>query len=136
MASLTITESPGGQVGKHYVVKNRPLAGGRHPSQEIQILDAEVSRRHFLIRLEGDSHVIIESQAANGLYVNGQKVKEHTLQDGDQIRVGTTVLLYTSQDVEERTDEVQQQRRGERRIREGGTVLHDPVIRPTKPPVS
>ena len=128
MASLTITESPGGQIGKHYVVKHRPLAGGRHPSQEIQLLDAEVSRRHFLIRTEGDGHVITESQAANGLYVNGKKIKEHRLQDGDQIRVGVTVLVYFSQDDEDRTDGVQQQRRAERQLREGGTVLQDSVI--------
>jgi len=133
MASLTITESPGGQVGSHYILQHRPLAGGRHPSQEIQILDAEVSRRHFLIRQEGDGHVITELQAANGLYVNGQKVKEHTLQDGDQIRVGTTVLLYSNRDVADQTDEVQHQRRGERRIREAGTILRDPVIHPPKP---
>src|SRR5258705_6315120 len=60
MASLTITESPGGQAGKQFVLKHRPIAGGRHPSQEIQLLDAEVSRRHFLIRAEGDDHIITE----------------------------------------------------------------------------
>ena len=104
MASLTITKGPGGQVGKQFIVKQRPLAGGRHPSQEIQILDPEVSRRHFLIRMEGDGHVITESQAANGLHVNGVKVKEHKLQEGDQIRVGATVLVYSRQDDAARTD--------------------------------
>ena len=130
MASLTITQSPGGQTGKHFVVKNRPLAGGRHPSQEIQLLDAEVSRRHFLVRSEGDDHIITEVQAANGVYINGQKVKEHRLQEGDQIRVGATVLVYTRLDATEQTDEVQHQRRADRRLREGGTILQDPVIHP------
>jgi len=136
MSSLTITESPGGQVGKFFIVKHRPLGGGRHPSQEIQLLDAEVSRRHFLIRMEGDDHVITELQAANGLYVNSKKVKEHKLQQGDQIRVGTTVLVYSRQDDEDLTDAVQEQRRAERRLREGGTVLQDPVIPPSKRPAS
>jgi pSer/pThr/pTyr-binding forkhead associated (FHA) protein len=132
MATLTITQSPGGQVGKHFLVKHRPLAGGRHPSQEIQLLDAEVSRRHFLIRVEDEEHVIFESQGANGVYVNGAKVKEHKLQDGDEIQVGTTLLVYSKQDLADQTDEVQHQRRGDRRVREGGTVLHDPVIHPPK----
>jgi pSer/pThr/pTyr-binding forkhead associated (FHA) protein len=126
MAKLTITESPGGQTGKQYVVKQRPLAGGRHPSQEIQLLDPEVSRRHFLIRPEGDEYVIMEMQSANGVYVNGQKVKEHTLQDGDRIRVGVTVLVYSSRDNAAQTDEVQHQRRGERHLRERGTLLQEP----------
>ena len=136
MASLTITESPGGQVGNRFIVKQRPLAGGRHPSQEIQLLDAEVSRRHFLIRIEGDDHVITELQAANGLFVNGAKVKEHKLQEGDQIRVGTTVLVYSRQDEDDDTDAVQEQRRAERRIREAGTVLKDFEIPPSRRPPS
>ncbi len=136
MASLTITESPGGQVGMRFIVKHRPLAGGRHPSQEIQLVDAEVSRRHFLIRVEGDDHVITESQAANGLYVNGAKVKEHKLQENDQIRVGNTVLVYSKQDDGGHTDGVQEQRRAERRLREAGTVLKDIVIPPRNPPAS
>lgn len=126
MASLTITKGPQDQIGKHFVVKHRPLAGGRHPSQEIQLLDPEVSRRHFLIRVEGDDHLISESQAANGVYVNGQRVKEHKLQHGDQIRVGATELVYSRKDEDDRTDEVQHQRDGRRAVRERGTLLHDP----------
>jgi pSer/pThr/pTyr-binding forkhead associated (FHA) protein len=117
-------------------VKHRPLGGGRHPSQEIQLLDAEVSRRHFLIRSDGDDHVITELQAANGLYVNSAKVKEHKLQEGDQIRIGATVLVYSKRDAEDQTDAVQEQRRAERSLRERGTLLHDPVIPPSKPPAS
>ena len=130
MASLLITKGVASQVGKHFVVKNRPLAGGRHPSQEIQLLDPEVSRRHFLIRSEGEGHVIAEAHAAaNGVYVNGAKVKEHLLQDGDQIRVGATVLVYSTQDNAVQTDEVQHQRRGERHLREGGTLVRDQIGR-------
>ena len=126
MALLTITESPGGQAGKQFVLKHRPLAGGRHPSQEIQLLDGEVSRRHFLIRPEGEEHVITELVSANGVYVNGQKIKEHTLQDSDCIKVGATTMVYSSRDAAARTDEIQHQRRGERILRERGTLIQDP----------
>lgn len=136
MPSLTITESPGGQVGTRFIVKQRPLGGGRHPSQEIQLLDQEVSRRHFLIRMEGDDHVVTELQAANGVYVNNTKVKEHKLQEGDQIRVGATVLVYSKQGDEDHPDAVQEQRRAERSLREAGTLLRDPVIPPSKRPSS
>jgi pSer/pThr/pTyr-binding forkhead associated (FHA) protein len=70
--------------------------------------------------------VISESQAANGVFVNDQRIKEHKLQDGDQIRVGATVLVYSRQDSASRTDEVQHQRRGERPLRERATLLQDP----------
>jgi pSer/pThr/pTyr-binding forkhead associated (FHA) protein len=114
-------------------LKQRPLAGGRHPSQEIQLLDPEVSRRHFLIRAEGDDHVVRESQAANGVYVNGQRVKEHRLQEGDEILVGTTVLVYSRRDPTDQTDAVQRRRRGDRLFREGGTVLEENPCTGRKP---
>lgn len=88
------------------------------------MLDPGVSRKHFLIRFEEGVHVIRESQAANGVYVNGQRVKEHPLQHGDQVRVGSTVMVYHTKDEEEGTDHLQRQRRGERLFREGGTLLH------------
>ena len=127
MASLLITKGAATQIGKQFVVKNRPLAGGRHPSQEIQLLDPEVSRRHFLIRPQSDGHVITEAHAAaNGVYVNDARITEHVLQEGDQIRVGATVLIYSIQDSATQTDEVQHQRRGDRHLREGGTLVRDP----------
>jgi hypothetical protein len=132
MASMIVTESPVGQVGKRFNLKHRPLAGGRDPAQEIQLVDPEVSRRHFLIRMEGDDHVITELKAANGVFVNGAKVKEHKLQEGDQIRVGATVLVYSKQDDDD--DAVQEQRNAERIMRERGTVLQDPVSPPRKRP--
>lgn len=125
MASLTITQGPAEQLGKTFVLKQRPLAGGRHPSQEIQLTDPEVSRRHFLIRFDNDTHVIAESQAANGIFINGQRTPEHRLQEGDQIRVGQTVLVYSTQDTPGQTDAIQQQRRLDRNLREGGTLLQE-----------
>jgi pSer/pThr/pTyr-binding forkhead associated (FHA) protein len=134
MASLTIKKGPQDQIGKHWILKHRPLAGGRHPKQEIQLLDPEVSRRHFLIRVEGDDHVISESRAANGVYVNGQRIKEHKLQHGDQILVGATVLVYSKQDEADRTDAVNVIRVDGFFACEQGTVVHDPRLpKPGRP---
>src|ERR1043166_5587966 len=128
MASLTITKGAQGQIGKRFVLKHRPLAGGRHPSQEIQLLDPEVSRRHFLIRVEGEDYLIFEKQAANGVFVNGQRVKEHKLVQGDQVRIGGTMMVYSRQDEATQTDEIQHQRRGDRPLRERATLIQDPDL--------
>jgi pSer/pThr/pTyr-binding forkhead associated (FHA) protein len=126
MASLTITAGPTAQIGKQFLLKHRPLSGGRHPSQEIQLLNPEVSRRHFLIRPEDDHHVITEVHSANGVFVNGQKIKDPTLQEGDQIKAGQTVLFYSRNDGDAGTDSVQDQRLADRQLREGGTLLIPP----------
>lgn len=123
MATLTITAGQPTQVGKSFVVENRPLSGGRDPGREIQLLDPEVSRRHFLIRPDNGQHVICESNSANGVFVNGQSIKQHTLQEGDQIRVGQTVLVYSQQDDPQGPNMVQMQRRAERQYRDAGTLF-------------
>lgn len=123
MATLTITAGPSAQIGTQFLLKQRPLAGGRHPQQEIQLLDPEVSRRHFLVRAEGDAHIIAETNSANGVFVNGAKISSHTLQEGDQITVGKTVLVYSRQEASPQGDAVQAQRRAERQFRESGTFL-------------
>ena len=122
MASLTVTQGPAEQLGKQFVLKQRPLAGGRHPSQEIQLVDPEVSRRHFLIRPDGDTHVISETQSVNGIFVNGQKAKSHQLKEGDIIRVGKTTLVYSQLDESDIADAVQGQRRADKDVRERGTL--------------
>jgi pSer/pThr/pTyr-binding forkhead associated (FHA) protein len=134
MASVTITKGPQDQIGKHWIVQHRPLAGGRHPSHAIQLVDPKVSRRHFLIRVEGDDHVISESQAAHGVFVNGQRIEEHKRQHGDQIFVGATVLVYSKQDEADRTDAGQEPRDATGRVREQGTLVHDPSFpKPGRP---
>ena len=59
MACLLITESPVDQGGKHFRLANRTVAAGRDPAREIQILDAKVSRKHFLVRSDGERRLLI-----------------------------------------------------------------------------
>lgn len=123
MPCLIVTESATDRVGKHFKLTRRPLAGGRDPAREIQIVDPGVSRRHFLVRYEDGGHVIVETRAKNGVYVNGTKVSEHRLADGDRIQVGGTVLTYYLDDHDERTDAVSRPRRADRPLREDVTQV-------------
>src|SRR5258706_3077959 len=47
-----------------------------------------ISRRHFEIRRESGSFVLLDLDSGNGVYVNGQKVDTVYLKDGDEIRIG------------------------------------------------
>ncbi len=120
MACLKIMT--GEQAGKSYSVANRPLAGGRDPAREIQIVDARVSRKHFVIRKDGDGHVIVDLRSENGVCVNGVKIDEARLQDGDQITVGGTTLAYFSSDDPAHTDALQEYRKAGRALREDRTI--------------
>ena len=58
------------------------------------INDPNASRRHAEIRRHGNDVVVVDLNSTNGTRVNGATVHERTLNDGDQIVIGTTVLRF------------------------------------------
>jgi transcriptional regulator with GAF, ATPase, and Fis domain len=71
---------------------------GRDPSNTIHITDPAISRRHLVIRREGDRHIIRDLGSHNGTFVNGAAVSEHVLENGDTIKVGVSVFQFSSED--------------------------------------
>jgi DNA-binding NtrC family response regulator len=65
---------------------------GQSPVCSIRLTDQEVSRRHVALSVVGSNLQIIDLGSTNGTSVNGVLVKEATLQGGEAIRVGSTVL--------------------------------------------
>lgn len=68
---------------------------GRHPDNDLQLLDSVVSKFHCRIELRGSSYVVVDDGSLNGTYVNGQRVLgEHLLADGDAMVLGSTQLWF------------------------------------------
>jgi pSer/pThr/pTyr-binding forkhead associated (FHA) protein len=67
---------------------------GRAPSCEIVLDDRNVSRRHAEIRRRGPVVVLIDLDSTNGTIVNGRRVREHPLADGDRITMGNSRLTF------------------------------------------
>jgi pSer/pThr/pTyr-binding forkhead associated (FHA) protein len=67
---------------------------GRSPSAEVVLDDASVSRRHALITRRGDRTVILDDRSRNGVHVNGKRVSEADLHDGDTIVCGHVTLRF------------------------------------------
>ena len=67
---------------------------GRSPGADIVLDDASVSRRHALITKRGESTVILDDRSLNGVQVNGVRVSEAELKDGDVVLVGHVTLRY------------------------------------------
>jgi hypothetical protein len=74
----------------------RPLTVlGRGSDVDVQLADTGVSRRHGEVILEPNGHhVYRDLGSTNGSKVNGRKVHEVSLVDGDRIEVGRSVLVY------------------------------------------
>src|SRR6266511_3902100 len=81
--------------GASHEVKQNRVVIGRSRDCDIQLADANVSRRHAELRQEGASYWIVDLGSTNGLEVNGQRVKRAKLRSGDTITVGSTEVTFS-----------------------------------------
>jgi pSer/pThr/pTyr-binding forkhead associated (FHA) protein len=65
---------------------------GRDDECEIVLDGDTVSRRHCEIACQGATYILRDS-SRNGTFINGERVRQAQLRDGDQIRIGANVLL-------------------------------------------
>ncbi|RMG43289.1 MAG: FHA domain-containing protein [Acidobacteria bacterium] len=76
------------------VTRSRVLIG--RGAVDISLKDRKVSRRHASLEVYGGNCVLLKDLGStNGTYVNGQRVSAVELQDGDEIRVGSTRVTVT-----------------------------------------
>ncbi len=75
-----------------------PVLIGRDPQNDVVLDDRRVSRKHAEIRLRLGRYTLYDLQSTNGTYVNGRRVAEKVLDDGDKISVGGLELLFHSAD--------------------------------------
>jgi DNA-binding NtrC family response regulator len=65
---------------------------GQSPVCTIRLTDREVSRRHAALTVSDTKLVVLDLGSTNGTTVNGVLVKEASLQGGEAIRIGSSVL--------------------------------------------
>lgn len=67
---------------------------GRDPSNGLVLPDVMVSRRHAVIEWDGGRYHVRDCSSLNGSVVNGDRVRERSLSDGDLVTIGATRLLF------------------------------------------
>ncbi len=88
------------------LVLNGPLAGrrfpigteltmGRHPRMHVHLDDPQVSRWHASIERKGDSWVLRDVVSSNGVFVNGERVAHHVLNQDDEVQLGSTRFRFS-----------------------------------------
>jgi len=76
----------------------RPITHlGRGFGATLQLEDRGVSRRHAIVVQRRGGTRILDDRSANGTWVNGRRVAEAELRDGDVIVLGRAVLVYREQ---------------------------------------
>jgi len=69
---------------------------GRGVSTDITIWDIRASRAHCRIDRHAGGYRISDLNSSNGTTVNGQRITSHELAEGDEVRIGATVLRFST----------------------------------------
>lgn len=110
IAGVPASRAPSGPLPQgvvaHFSVPQGPLAGrtfplrfaditvGRALDNDIVLETNDVSRHHLRVEPAGTLLRLIDLGSTNGTRINGRRVQEHLLRDGDLIELGTTQLLF------------------------------------------
>ena len=70
---------------------------GRHSSNDLVLADPHVSRHHAQLRAIKNHYVIFDVGSTGGLFVNGRRIHQATLNPGDVIRIGIVNLIYNQE---------------------------------------
>src|SRR3954453_23156623 len=93
MSDLVLEIVEGSEAGRQLPLDS-VIDVGREPSLPLHLdEDTQVSRRHARISVQGGQVVVEDLGSTNGTYVNDQPISSpRTLNPGDKVRVGLTVL--------------------------------------------
>lgn len=88
------------QVGKSRPIKQEldtlPCVIGRDESADFRVDSGRVSRRHVAVEQAEEAYRLRDLGSTNGTYVNGERISEVNLSDGDVILVADVELTFFS----------------------------------------
>ena len=91
----------GSDLGKRVQLGMVAFDIGRSPKNDLFIDQESVSRQHARITFDGSSYWVQDLKSTNGTFVNDEAIREKKLRDGDQLRVGRSILKFmTGENVE------------------------------------
>lgn len=84
----------GAMAGRTFPLRFTDITIGRALDNEIVLESNDVSRHHLRVEPAGTLLRLIDLGSTNGTRVNGRRVQEHLLRDGDLVELGSTPLLF------------------------------------------
>ncbi|MFI6824978.1 FHA domain-containing protein [Micromonospora sp. NPDC050187] len=90
-----LTVAGGPMRGARFRLRPGLLVIGRASTVDIVVDDAHLSRRHAVVRSEGDMVTLNDLGSTNGTWLNDRRIFDvQPLTDGDVIRLGRTELRF------------------------------------------
>lgn len=85
-------------LAKEQVLNGSHVLIGRDDLCDIRLSNRIVSRHHALVVNSSMGIKLVDLGSRNGTYVNGKKIRKHTLQDSDKITVGDCSIEFVAGD--------------------------------------
>lgn len=79
-----------------FELEHRVLRIGRHDQNDVMLAGPTVSTRHATVRVEPVGVVIEDEGSLNGTFVNGVRIEQQLLEDGDRIQIGPHQLVFAA----------------------------------------
>ncbi len=83
-----------GRLALTFPIENGLLVG-RHEECRVILAYGDVSRRHARFDIDGDQVIVRDLGSRSGTFVNGVRLSEASLRQGDTIRIGPAKLTFT-----------------------------------------
>ena len=91
-ALLIVQRGP--NTGARFLLDPNVTNAGRSPKADIFLDDVTVSRKHCQFIADNGGHIVRDSGALNGTYVNRERVDQARLSAGDEVQIGKYRLTY------------------------------------------
>jgi len=102
LVASEIVSGPGGHAagslhlpdGRRVAIGDEPVTIDRQAECDVVLDDSNVSRRHAEVRRQGEEYLLVDLGSTNGSKVNGARVKQQALADGDEITLGKSLIRF------------------------------------------
>lgn len=71
-----------------------PITIGRSPECDLSVRDVRLSRRHCRVEPLGKDWIIADLDSKNGIALDGKPISMRVMQDGDELKMGRTKLVF------------------------------------------
>jgi pSer/pThr/pTyr-binding forkhead associated (FHA) protein len=80
--------------GNREILLENELSIGRTDMARLVLDDAGLSRINSTFELHNDEVWVYDESSTNGTFVNGERIKEKRLRDGDEVKIGNETRIY------------------------------------------
>jgi pSer/pThr/pTyr-binding forkhead associated (FHA) protein len=91
---LLVVKGP--NIGDEFYIEKDEFVIGRSPESDVLLDDITVSRKHALLKKDGNDYRLLDAGSLNGSYLNGNIIEEAILSNGDRIQIGKYIFIYFS----------------------------------------